>query len=171
MIKEYQEEVNNLIARMEGAEMFSKELPLFASQILENKHNNTDHYINFGFSYKKIPLAWGIKRFFYDGQSRRVSNAGNINYPIYLFNIYINCLNIFEDDFYDYCKDSFRKLSFDVFYFDEINSTLYVKDEQIETVLEKLNDWYLAQIEKIKEQNKKNKIEKLRKELVNLEND
>lgn len=171
MRKEYKEELEALRKRMEGAKKFAKKLPVFSEQILDNKHQATDTYISFGDVYKNIPLAWGIKRFLYNGNPRLVTNAKSINYPIYLFNIYINCINLFDDDFADFCRENLLKITFDVLHFDGINTTFYATDEQIEPLLEKLNDWYLTQQEEINVEYKKRKIESLKKELEKLEND
>lgn len=171
MRKEYKEKLKALRKKMEGAEKFAEKLPIFSEQILENKHNETDDYISFGDVYKNIPLAWGIKRFLYDENLRSVTNAKDINYPIYLFNIYINCINLFGDDFADFCRKELLKITFNVFHFDVHNTTFYATDEQIEPLLEKLNAWYLAQLKEIKVEHRKRKIEKLKKELEKLEND
>ena len=171
MRKEYEEEWGALRKRMDGAEKFAEKLPIFSKQILENKNNETDTYISFGYIYKNIPLKWGIKRLLYNGNTRLVTNAKSINYPIYLFNIYINCINLFGDDFYDFCRKELLKITFDVLHFDVHNTTLYATDKQIEPLLERLSEWYIAQIEEINVDYKKRKIERLREELEKLEND
>lgn len=168
MRKEYKEELETLRKRMEGAEKFAEELPIFSEQILESKHNETDDYISFGDVYKNIPLAWGIKRFLYDGHGRIVMNAKDINYPVYLFNIYINCFNLFGNKFSDCCRENLSKINFDVFHTDVHNTTFYATDEQIEPLLEKLNAWYLTQLKEINAEYKKRKIERLKKELEQL---
>ncbi len=172
MREEYVKELKDLKRKMIGAEKFANALPLFANTILKEKANYTDDFLNFGNRYKSLYLAWGIKRFKFSPESDReiLNLIQPIKKTIYLFNIYVNCYNLFGDDvYYTQARNNLDELEVNVFFYDNLNSTFYATDKQIENLLEKLNDWYIEHSELIKKESNKKKIEEMKRELEKLE--
>ncbi len=169
--KDYLNKIIKMSNRMIKAEEFAERLPLFRYEILSAQINADDDWITFGERYKDTPLAWGIRRGFYKGKTNRtVSNyeyeTGDDNYSEYLFSIYINTVNLFGDHFknnLEFCTDLSK-----VFFFDKVNSTFYVKDENIEQVLDDINEWYLKSKIDYKNHITQKEIKKLEKQLENL---
>lgn len=177
MREEYTKELKALEQKMIKAEEFAKKLPIFADIILKEKHNENDNNIHFGYKYKNLYLAWGIKRYNYGTSSRaEILNLSPELSPkkdnFFLFNIYVNCYSLFGlgDNDYTQARNSLDELKFDVFFYDKHNTTFYATDEQIENLLEKLNDWYIEQCDFIKKESNKKKIEEMKKEIEKLEN-
>jgi len=165
MRKEYIEELENLKLQMEAAELFAKKIPLFAEKILKNKYCQEDANLDFGSYYKRMPLAWGIKRHLFNG-----AGGGHIfNYPkdkeynLHLFCIYINTCSLFDShekfDLYESLE------GVDVFFIDKLNSTFYVTDENIEPFLEALYAWFTKASSQLQEYRRLQRIEDLKKEL------
>ena len=165
MRKEYQEELENLRNKMEKAELFAQKLPVFSEVILDHKITGEEEWVKFGDYYKKIRLGWGINRgLYYAGGRRYINNfPKDREYHLHLFNIYINCYDLFycHEDFglYDYLNN------IKVFFADRCNSTFYIEDEHIEAFLEAVNTWYVDACKKLEEKRRHDKIAKLRAEL------
>jgi hypothetical protein len=165
--EQYKKELKDLKEKMLKAESFAKKIPVFEDLIIENKYTEDRGSLDFGRQYKKIPLDWRIRRFSYKGdRAKYICNyKGECNE--HLFNIYINTVSLFDEhnkfNLYDYIKDE------DVFFIDRLNTTFYVRDCQIGDFLEKINNWYVEAIEKLKEFQKDKKIKELKKELDKLE--
>jgi hypothetical protein len=170
MRKEYTEELEQLKTKMEKAERFAEALPVFAKKILDGKITGEDHWIKFGDTYKKIYLAWGINRGFYrNGGPRYIMNCPKDRvYSLHLFNIYVNTISLFDErhDFglYDYLK------GVDVFFTDELNSTFYVTDSNVEAFLEALNTWFCDAIEKLKKHRLQEQEAELKRKLEETQN-
>ena len=165
MRKEYQQELKELKAKMLKAEKFAEKLPIFADRILEHKFTGEETGINFGSYYKKLYLAWGIKRYFYK-DNKNITNCKIDVCDKYLFCIYINTLSLYDqnEDFglFESLKDV------DIFFIDHLNSTFYVTDENIEHLLEALNTWCLVAREEAQSFKKAERIKKARQELIDL---
>lgn len=161
MREEYRKELEELKIKMELAEEFAKQLPIFEKEIISNKLNSSFKG-KIAEKYKTMRLNWGIERRFYD-TAENITNFRNETEIInrYLLSIYINTLNLYAShDKYslkEAMKDSY-------FYFDELNTTFYFEESQIEKGLELLHNWYLEAKEKaIKDKIEHEKAELLKK--------
>ena len=163
LIKEYEDEIERTKEIMLKAQTFAEKLPVFSKQIIEGKITGESYWIDFGKSYKKLYLGWGIKRGYYkNGGDRQITNC-RARYDGFYFSIYVNCYSLFDvhQDFG--LVEATKKL--DVFFFDYMNSTFYVTDENIEPLLETLNEWCIQAFEQLKQYRKKLEIENLEKQL------
>lgn len=169
MIEKYEKELKELRERMYQAEAFAEKVPYFADIILSNKYTMYDEWIQFTQTYKGMSFPWGINRsHFSSGSNRAITN-----YPephnIYLWNVYINTLTLYDDHekfgLYDIVNDV------DVFFLDESNSTFYATDEQIIPLLDRLVEWYNDALSNIKEHRNKKRVEELKRELAKLEDE
>lgn len=170
MRQEYLDELKALEEKMQKAEKFAEKLPVFSEQILRQKLTGGEDWMKYSERYKKIPLIWGINRGFY----RHDSNRYVMNYPkdkeysLHLFNVYINSVSLFnthqEFGLYQYLKDV------DIFFADEMNTTFYVTDENIEAFLEALNTWYGDATEKLKKHRLQEQEAELKKKLEETQN-
>lgn len=167
MRQEYKDELAALKSRMEQAELFAEKLPIFKDKILEKKLCENDSSIDFGNCYKKLYLRWGIKRFFFSEKLKIVPTNYNGTFKDqFLFKIYVNSLSLYDShENYDLNKIPDHV---DVFFYDNLNTTFYLTDSQIENFLNALNAWYLSARDKEQQAKNKKKIEKLKKELSQL---
>lgn len=166
MIEKYKKEIEDLMIKMRDAEDFSKKIPVFAENIIDNKLTGKEEWVKYGERYKQIPLGWGINRGLYDPMLRRtVSNYKDSEYVGYLWNIYVNTVSIFDDHYHVGLAEIAQKIP--LFFFDSLNSNFYATDYQIEALLEELNNWY--ETAKVEVQKKKNqeKIDKANKDIEN----
>lgn len=153
---------------MEEAEKFAEKLPIFSKEILAHKFTGNEEWIKFGGQYKKIPLDWGICRGLYQTGSRRVvTNYDKGSYTEFLFNIYLNSCSLFDC----HCNFGLEEAiaTLDIFFFDEINSTIYATDKQIEPLLEALNNWYIKAVEENLKLRQQKRIEQAKKEMESAE--
>lgn len=170
MIKQYENEIKELKEKMILAEKFAKVVPIFSENILDNKLSGNEQWHKFGDFYKKVYFPWGVNRGLYkSGTNRNVTNYDGGEYNEYLFNVYINTLSMYDS----HNKHDLEKIcdSVDVFFYDKCNSTFYVTDENIESLLDELCEWYEKAREKQAELNNKNEIIKLQQKLDKLKND
>jgi len=166
LIKEYQDKVDQLIEKLIKAQEFANKLPIFKDYIIKNEIIESN-WNKLGDRYKSIYLSWGINRGRYSSDSGRTVTNMKGEYDEILTNVYINSLNLYNR--YDkYGLDILKEL---VFFYDELNTTFYIKDEQLESFFEALNEWYLDAREEAKKDFDREKIEKLQKELERLQND
>jgi hypothetical protein len=167
MIEQYKKELKELKIKMIEAEMFAKKMPIFKNYIIENKITESKDCVNFGDQYKNIPLRWGIARCLYKTGEREITNYPEEKYSVFLFCIYINSCSLFD------CHNRYgiEKIleKTQIFFYDQINSTIYCTDDQIEALLEQLNIWYLGAIEENKIMTAKNKIKKAQ-EVIEIQN-
>ena len=169
MNEEYEKELSELKEKMVQAELLAEKFPYFKKTILRKKITGTSDCIDFGESYKKLPLDWGIKRIYYDYKktpNRTITNYREGNPKKHLFNLYFNSYSLFDNDNYYGLEKIKDKVN--VFFYDELNTTFYIEDEHIEKFLELANKWYikaskLAHKERLQIQ--KEKLEKQLKEL------
>jgi len=169
MRKEYEQELINLKAKMQKAEKFAEELPIFKDIILENKFTSEEGHINFGNRCKELYLDWGINRNrLISGTNRTITNYDrDATYNKHLFSIYFNTLTIYDShNKYDLDKITEKV---DVFFYDSLNSTFYIEDEHIERFLDEAVRWLEIARKKEKELRDKKRIESLQKELKELE--
>ena len=174
MLKIYEDELEQLKEKMVKAEKFAEKLPLFKDEILKNKYTGYENHIQFGSRYKNIFLAWGINRNHYVWDSAcTISNYGKDDkYNKYLFNIYVNDYNLFGNS-YDELDNSLNDIQnkCNVYFYDKYNSTFYIEDKYIKEFLEVLDEWYLQERDKVKLYETHKKIEKLKMELAELEDE
>jgi predicted Zn-dependent protease len=157
MRKEYEDELKALKLKMQKAERFAEKIPCLSKTILENKFTGEEGVLHFGSKYKDIYLAWDINRYFYKNGKNITNYHGDVC-DIYLFNIYINTLTLYNrhENFgiYEAMKDV------KIFFTDHLNTTFYVTDENIGDFLEAINSWYLKAREDAKVLAKQERINK-----------
>ena len=142
MKDEYLKELKQLKIKMIEAEKFAEKIPVFAGQILDYKYTGNENWIKFGEKYKDTYFGWDINRGLYQSDtSRNITNYTGKSYTEFLFNIYINCYSIFGHH-HNFGLDSLVKKN-EVFFYDNLNSTFYATDEQVISLLDKLNNWYI----------------------------
>ena len=169
MRKAYEQELVELRLKMEKAEKFAKKIPCFEEKIIQNKYTGEEEYIPFGERYKGIHLNWGINRCrFISGTNRTITNYNKTPYSEYLFCMYFNTLTLYDS----HNKHDLEKIAdkVNVYFYDGLNSTFYVKDEYIEEFLDKASEWYKEAREKEIKMREEKRIFELKKELENLEN-
>lgn len=167
MRKEYREILKKLETRLIKAEAFAKRVPVFANIILERKLTGEEDYEEYAKSYKTLYCAWGINRGFFDSKSdRNISNYEG-EYSAYLFHIYINTLVIYDS----YAKFGLDEIceKVDLFFYDGSNNTFYATDDQIGSLLDALAEWKEEAVKKIGPHKKQKELEKLRKQVAELE--
>jgi len=140
MNTEIDKEVEELKEKLALVYGFAERLPVFKKAIIEKRYTGQESSLMFGEKYKGIPLRWGIRRFhFHAGSSYQPTNYEG-EYTGYLFNIYINTYSLFGDHWEGDLDDIVNEV--EVEFYDELNTTFYAADDQIEALLERLNDWY-----------------------------
>lgn len=167
MIKQYLDELKTMKEKMEKAEKLANKLPLFKEKILENKITGEDYYVKLADRYKEISLAWGINRGFYESGTKKTMTNCREAYSGYFFNVYINSLSLFNE--HNNFGLSESMVDVDVFFFDTMNTTFYITDENISDFLEALNDWYIKARDNLKTYKKEQRKIKLKEELIELE--
>lgn len=156
---EYKQELADLEHKMIEAQKFAEKFPAWSENILANKF--TDEFTGqIASTYKGLYYPWGIKRFFYRERDNVTNYRGDFT-PQYLWNLYINQLSIFGDNYADTGVYEIHN-SVDVFFFDHLNTTFYATDEQIIPLLDALSVWY----EKAKAINDEFRKEKKKKDLL-----
>lgn len=166
MIKQYEKELKELKEKMIRAEAFAEKVPCFRDFILKNKITGTEGHTNFASYYKKISFNWGLSRARYiSGTNRNVTNYHR-KHNKYLFSVYINPLELFNENEYFGLERVLEEST--VFFFDKCNTTFYVEDEHIEGFLEALNNWYVDAVEELKRYKANREIEELKSRLFEL---
>ena len=127
---------------MEKAEILAEKLPIFSERIIKEKLTGEEGYQNYGESYKKLYLGWGICRAHYSAARPLIANYKGEPPRCALFGLYINILYLFNTHEKFGLAESVKEV--EVFFFDEMNSTFHVTDENIEALLEALNTWFIA---------------------------
>lgn len=169
MIERYVLELKNLRKKMKEAEKFAESLPIFAEEILEKKYTGKEDFIKFGEKYKDLYLSWGINRGLYSPTNgREITNYHMDKYTGFLFSIYINQYSLFGDKYpslglYETMKDA------PMVFFDVLNTTFYVTDDQIYVLLERLNEWYIRSRLEVTKFIKELRKEELKRQLSELE--
>lgn len=166
--EKYIKVLEELQLKMFKAEGWAEKMPLFEKRIIELKLNGEEVYQSYGERYKRIPLSWGINRGWTESGTGRNMTNNTKKHKGYFWIIYINCVNLFNGN-NNYGLEELLK-TIPVYYFDKLNTTLYVKDEEVERLLELLNDWYIKSIEKANEETLAEKKKKLERELEALNN-
>ena len=153
---DYQKELKEIEAQMKASAKFAEKLPVFAEKIMRDKRDGSEHWVDYGESYKDIYLSWGINRgFLQSGSSRQITNYKG-DYSGYYFSVHVNSFSLYDLNEKFGLYEALEGV--DIFFADEPNTTFYITDEHIESFLEALNTWYLNA-------NKEAYIFKLRKSL------
>lgn len=162
----YEKELSDLKSKMEKAEAFAEKLPAFRDIILSRKITADDGCVTLGDRYKSMPLSWEIRRFYYCSKSKPNMTNNTGEYCGHFFNIYINSISMFgvHENFDLY--QSIDKENY--FYYDRLNTTFYIKDEDLENFLEELFFWYKKAKNSVDDYNKNKRRKELEKELENL---
>ena len=164
--KKYLNEIDTIIDKMIKAEKWAEKLPVFKDVILDSKISGKEPYYSYGRAYKSIYLSWGINRSkLSSGTNRPITNCTK-EYDGYFWNIYINTISLYNAN-EDYGLSDINK-NVNVYFYDKLNSTFYVTDEHIESLLEALNDWYIKALILNKEVNAKLELKKLEERLKEL---
>jgi hypothetical protein len=161
--EEYKKELSELKEKMIEAQRFAEKFPDFSENILSNKFTK-EFTGRMADRYKGLYYPWGINRWFYRKKENICNFKGDFE-PKYLWNIYINQLSIFGDNYTDTGIYEITK-TVDVFYFDIRNTTFYATDDEIIPLLNSLADWYKeaqqVNIDFKKEKKKKKLLEELK---------
>jgi hypothetical protein len=163
LLPEYEMKLKQLKENMLKAQEFAEKLPCLAEYII--KHMICDApYVNLGNKYKSIPLHWGVYRKEYSSESSsKVTNMQGSYGPVVLTHVYINTYSLFGDN-----NNVEMPKDMTCYFFDKLNSVYYATDDQLESMLERLNDWYVASLITNKENQRISKIEKAERELQRL---
>lgn len=168
MRDEYKKELRELEERMEKAEKWAEKMPIFADVILRKKlSGERSSSSDYGQKYKSLYLGWNINRYFYE-DAKNMTNCKKEMKPTFLWRIYINTLSVYNDHEKFGLEDVGAK---DWFFYDELNTTFYVTDDQIEDLLESLNDWYLSARVKLEKMRKDERVKEIEAELQKLKED
>ena len=157
--EEYLKELEVLKKAMIRAEEFAEELPVFKDVII-NRKLDSNFVGRISDKYKSLYLSWGINRYFYKDDKNITNYSGDAN--LYLFNIYINTLSLYDS----HEKYGLQDLDIKCFFFDKTNTTFYIEEENIEEALEILNEWYLIARDLVSKQHKAEQKAKLEKALA-----
>tara|TARA_R110000772_G_scaffold4573_6_gene16375 strand:+ start:1525 stop:2055 length:531 start_codon:yes stop_codon:yes gene_type:complete len=168
MIDEYKEELKKLKERMALAEKFAEKLPCFRDYIIKHKQSGKESFLYLGDNYKKLHLAWGIKRYLYKAGSKNITNYEvTIDGDINLYCLYINSYSMFDRHESYGLQEAISELP--IFYFDKLNTTIYVEEHNLEAILETLNVWYIEASKQNSAIFNEEKLEKARNEVKRLE--
>lgn len=168
MREKYIKQLEATKAMMEKAEAFAEKIPLFEEKIIDGKITGEEYWYSFGEKYKTMRLAWGIRRGFYSKNNRRYVTNYEGDTECYLFNIYINTLDLFDSHYSVGLNEIANKVP--LFFYDGLNSTFYATDEQITDLLEAIHEWYLVAKEEVKKLKAQEALEKAMKEVEKLQN-
>ena len=169
MNKMYEDELAQLKTRMEGAERFAEKIPVLANIILGRKYTGTEEWIDFGGVVGNTYFPFSIRRGKYkSGTSRAVTNHKE-EHNEYLFCMYINTITEY-DSYNTFGLDGICN-KVDVFFYDKLNSTFYITDDNIGEFIREYKVWHEEAIVKVREGRKATEIEELRNRLAQLEND
>lgn len=136
-MENYEKEIQELQDKMNNAKEFAEMLPCFKDEILARKLDKT-FTGTICKKYKKLYLDWGINRYWFE-DSKNITNCDKSIADKYLFKIYINTLNLFDS----YEKYGLCELEIPCFFFDRINTTYYIEEQDIEVALDILNAWFI----------------------------
>ena len=167
MIEQYENEIKDLKKKMDIAEKFAETIPIFSQHILDNKLSGNEQHHHFGNYYKKVYFPWGINRYLYQSDTTRtITNYNDCTYSEHLFSIYINTLSMYNS----HNKHGLEKIKdkVDLFFYDYVNSRLYVTDKNIEPLLNELCEWYKKAVKMQVKQDRDDEIIRLQQKLDSL---
>ena len=141
LTKEQEEELEKLRSGMEKSAKFAERLPIFKDIIISKKLTGLEDWYSYGENYKGLSLSWGINRGFYSAERSRTITNGPAHEG-YLFCIYINSFSLFGNAADLGLKEAAKAMKLE--YYDDVNTTFYANDRQIEAVLDALVLWYKA---------------------------
>lgn len=141
LLPEYKKELADLKTKMLEAQEFAEKFPVWQDMILSRKltRSFTGKITD---KHKEIRLDWGVNRWFYR-ERENITNYKGVLEPQYLWNIYINQINLFGNPYQDTCLCDIPK-NVDLFFFDSLNNTFYATDDQIIPLLDALSEWYVG---------------------------
>lgn len=154
------------VEKMEKAEQFAEQLPIFKDVILYHKMTWYSEYTKFWERYEDIYLAWWINRCHYVSWTNVTIGHCKKEYDIYLYSIYVNTCSLY-DLHEKYWLEELANIDW-VYHYDCYNSNFYITDEWIERFLDALNEWYLKARELASEKRKADKIRNLQEEMDRL---
>jgi hypothetical protein len=172
-----QEKLDALTNKYRRINGLSKRLPLFEDRII-NDEIDPSIRVNRGTKritdrYKKMPFHWGINVGMYDNDNTPTNYTKKISGNIELVSVYINTLSLFSDNdaIQNYAREELKNVISicNLFYFDYLNTTLYMEFEEVESTLDRIVSWYEIVREKSNDQLKQDKIKKLQLELEKLQ--
>lgn len=141
LIPQYEQELADLKNKMIGAQKFAEKFPAFEKQIIEGKMTK-ETTGKISSEYKGLYYPWGINRWLYT-KKENITNYRDEFEPQYLWNIYINQISIFGEDYTDTGIHDIKN-NLDLFFYDVLNTTFYATDDQIIPLLDALAVWYEA---------------------------
>lgn len=154
------------VEKMEKAEVFADQLPLFRDVILSQKMTWYSEHTKFWNKYKNIYLSWWINRLHFTSWTPRNITNLKAKYDVYLYEIYVNTYSLYDSN-ENHWLEELAKIEL-VYYFDISNSKFYITDEWIEIFLEALNEWYLKAIDLANEEYKMKQIKELQRQIDSL---
>lgn len=157
--------VESLIDQYQECLSFSKKIPIFEKLILDRNFTEKGYSQNFGNQYKSVYICWDIYRSYHDQES--ITNYTGKDVEGYFFKVYVNTYHLYDS----HAKYDLSQLAKHSFYFDELNSSFYIKDESIENFLEEFVIWYKVAIKKNAKDKKTKREKELRDELAKLEHE
>ena len=170
ILKKKQKELKDLKVQMQLSQDFANEIPILKDIIIKNIFTGLKNE-NFGNRLSNLWLGHDVWRSKYssmlDKYNKITNYKRNEEYDDYFFSIYINSYTLFNENI----KDDLKELNQYCFYYDNLNSTFYVKDSEMEVFIEKLKEWYNKTITDLKEIKRLQKIKELESELSKLNGD
>ena len=131
-----EEKMNEMIENQNKAWDFAEKLPCFKDIILSKNYSGEETNINLGRNLGDWRCAWDVYRRFVDYEPTNYEKGIPNKF---LSEIYINSVSIYDR----YENYGLEKIGYsdDVFYYDKINSRLYIEDEHVCAVIVKINEW------------------------------
>jgi hypothetical protein len=163
---EHKKMVREYIKRLYAVQELAEELPYFKDYIVGQSltHTNGTDFSNA--VSKKVYLPHGLRRYLGKGNPH---GYDGVKIKGYYWNLYINCLSTYNrHENYDLFK-MVEESGVELIYMDKTNSTFYCRDKSIGQLIEVLSSWYKQAKERAKVDFKREKLEKLKKELEDLE--
>ena len=139
MRTEYELQLKQLKEKMEKAEAFALRCPIFSEKILDEIITGEETWKKYANTYKSVRTYDGVIRGHYSSSTTRNILNYKGEYDIYCWRIYINTLGEYDSN-NDYGLDEICKNT-PLYFYDNLNSTFYCTDEQIEKLLEALDKW------------------------------
>ena len=169
--KPYQEELDEMKARMIKSQELAERFPCFEKNILNNKTQENGNHYSLGDKYKNLYLGWGVNVVRYDAtnaeqQKRYMTNFTGEHDGGMFVNIYINTYSLYDS----HVQYGLEELAKEVFYYDKSNSTFYIEPDKLCAFMPKLLDWYDNAIKENCKESKELEKQRLKDKLEALEN-
>jgi len=145
--------------KLKKVEEFVNKVPVCSEYIIKNEIIE-QRFNNIGDKYKSIYFDWDLQRSVYIKGKRDITNYRKKHKDLTLTKIYLNVAILYDR----HEKYGLEEIADKVFFYDKLNTTFYVTDDELENTLEALNNWYIIAKEKACIDNKKEKLANLDKQ-------